>query len=101
METFQLDFRLRKASAWCLALLPPFVFFFLGVRNFIEIIGFAGAVALGINAVIFILIYRKVKSAGHRVPEYTLRLPGWVWQLTLAFSLGGVIYELVQKLGAN
>jgi len=71
--------------------------FLAGVRNFIGVIGFAGAVALGVNAIIFILIYRKVKHAGHRIPEYSLNLPGWLWYVVLLFSLCGVGYEILGK----
>ena len=97
LEAFQFDFRMRKPAAWTITILPPALLFLAGVRNFIGVIGFAGAVALGVNAIIFILIYRKVKHAGHRIPEYSLNLPGWLWYVVLLFSLCGVGYEILGK----
>src|SRR3990167_1800444 len=97
LEAFQFDFRMRKPAAWTITILPPALLFLAGVRNFIGVIGFAGAVALGVNAIIFILIYRKVKHTGHRIPEYSLNFPGWLWYVVLLFSLCGVGYEILGK----
>ncbi len=95
-ESFQFDWRVSKFWAWWLALFPPFLIFLLGVRNFINIIGLAGALALGLQSIIFILIYSRVKKLGHRIPEYTLNLPKWFWYLAMAIFSIGVILALVK-----
>lgn len=95
-ESFQFDWHLKRFFSWLLALFPPFVIFLLGVRDFINIIGLAGALALGLQSIIFIFIYQKVKKMGHRIPEYSLNLPGWFWYLAVVLFLVGAVLVLVK-----
>ena len=95
-ESFQYDFKLSKFFAWLLALWPPFLLFLFNVRNFINVISLAGALALGIQSIIFIFIYGKVKKMGHRIPEYSLNLPNWFWYLAVAIFIGGVVLTFVK-----
>lgn len=94
-ESFQFDFGINKFLAWVLALWPPFIFFLLNVRNFINVIGLAGALALGIQSIIFILIYGKVKNKGHRIPEYSLNLPRWFWYFAIVLFALGAVYTFI------
>lgn len=95
IESFRFDFKINKFFAWVLALWPPLLFFLMDVRNFINIIGVAGALALGMQSIVFILIYRKVKKMGHRVPEYSLNLPQWFWYMAIALFALGAVYTFV------
>lgn len=94
VESFQYDFKLNKFLSWFLALWPPFLIFLWGVRNFINVIGLAGALAMGLQWVIFIFIYGKVKKMGHRIPEYSLALPKWFWYLIVVLFTLGVVMTL-------
>lgn len=95
-ESFQFDWHLNKFWAWFLALFPPFFIFVLGVRDFINVIGLAGALAIGLQSVVFILIYGQVKKLGHRIPEYSLGLPNWFWYLAMALFSVGALLALVK-----
>lgn len=95
-ESFQYDFRLNRRVSWWLALLPPWLMFMLGVKNFIEVINLAGAVAIGLQTIILIFIYGKVKKVGHRIPEYSLNLPKAFWYGLIALSVFGIGYTLVK-----
>lgn len=53
------DFGLSKNFAWFLTLFLPLTLFLLGLREFIEIIGFTGAVAIGIEGIIIVILYRR------------------------------------------
>ncbi|MBI2057613.1 MAG: hypothetical protein HYT63_01360 [Candidatus Yanofskybacteria bacterium] len=94
-ESFQFDFRLGKFTAWFLALWPPFFLFIFGIRNFINVIGLAGSVAIGLQSVVFVLIYSKVKRMGHRIPEYSLNMPIWFWYLVIAVFASGVLLAFI------
>ncbi len=96
LESFQYDFKINKSLSWLLALCPPFLFFLFKIRNFINVIGLAGALALGIEAIIFIFIYGRVKKMGHRIPEYSLTLPKWFWYLAVTIFVVGVILTFVK-----
>ena len=95
-ESFSFDWHLNKFWAWFFALFPPFFIFLLGVRDFIGIIGLAGALAIGLHSIIFVLIYGKVKKLGHRIPEYSLNLPNWFWYLAIVLFSAGVVLSLVK-----
>lgn len=94
-ESFQFDFKINKFLAWTLAVWPPFIFFLLSVRNFINVIGLAGSLALGLQSIIFIFIYGKVKKRGHRIPEYSLNLPKWFWYLAIILFALGAVYTFI------
>lgn len=95
IETLRLDYGFKKFKAWALAVFIPFFLFLFGVRNFIEVISVAGSVAIGIEGIILIFMYRAAKKAGDREPEYSLSLkPLFLNLIMLLFGLG-VIFALV------
>lgn len=94
-ESFRYDFNLKKPLAWLLAILPPWLIFSLGVNNFINVISLAGAVAVGLQSIMFIFIYGKIKRVGHRIPEYSLHLPMAFWYSMISIAVFGIIYTLI------
>ncbi|MBI4117119.1 MAG: hypothetical protein HY451_00285 [Parcubacteria group bacterium] len=91
IETFRLDYGFKRFKAWALAVFLPFILFWFGVRNFIEVISLAGSVAIGIEGIILIFTYKAAKKMGSREPEYSLNLPAWMLDgLIFMFSLGAV-----------
>jgi amino acid permease len=53
------DFGLSKNFSWALACFSPLFLFFLGLREFIKVISLTGSVALGVEGIIIVLLYRK------------------------------------------
>ncbi|MDO8495507.1 MAG: aromatic amino acid transport family protein [bacterium] len=94
LESFRYDFKLKKIRAWLLVVMPPWLMFMLGANNFINVINLAGAVAIGLQLIVFIFIYGKVKRMGHRIPEYSLDLPKYFWYGLIALSVFGIVYTL-------
>lgn len=93
-ETFSLDYRMRTAAAWLLAALPPVIFFWSGLRNFIDVIGLVGSVSMGIMAVVLLLACLRSRRTRLRTPEFRVRVPAVVvWLLMLVFLVGAG-YEL-------
>jgi len=58
-KVFWYDFGFPKNLSWFLTCFLPLILFLLGLRQFIKIIGFTGAIALGIEGMIIILLYNK------------------------------------------
>lgn len=78
-----------EGRAWATTCFVPFFIYFLGVKNFVSLISFLGTVFLGIEGILILLIYRKIK------PEKK----GVVWLLLLVL-ITGIVYELtIVKLG--
>lgn len=91
IETFRLDFKMKKFNSWALAVFVPFLLFLFGVRNFIEVISLAGSVAIGIEGMLLVMMYKKAKQNGNRQPEYSLNFPVWLLNgVSVLFFLGAV-----------
>lgn len=96
-ESLREDFKIRRHWLWVLALLPPYLLFLSGIRNFIDIIGLVGGVAVSLQLVLLIFLYVKAKKNGERVPEYSIRVPSWALYLMITlFALGAVYTVLVR-----
>ncbi len=96
-EVFELDYGIKKLFSWLLVIFPPIVLFWGRVRTFVDIIGLAGSVALGLEMAILVAIYLKAKTKGNRMPEYDLSIPRIILYIFLAIFLSGVVYALVHS----
>lgn len=97
IETFRFDFKFKKFGSWALAIFVPFLLFLFGVRNFIEVISLAGSVAIGIEGMILVMMYKKAKSANGRQPEYSLNFPVWLLNGIMALFAIAALYALFFK----
>ncbi len=96
---FHEDFKLKESASFLLVGVVPLVAYLLGLKSFILVIGFIGAVAAGLDGLLTVLIFLKAKKRGDRQPEYSLagaKLLGSL--LILVFALG-LIYQFVYLSG--
>lgn len=93
-DIFKLDFKIRHGWAWLLTIVPPVLLFLGGLRNFIDVISLVGAVAIGIESIVLLLVFAKAKKQGTRQPEISMHLPGWFMAILGIVFAVGVIYEL-------
>lgn len=90
------DFGLKKFYAWLLfAAIPPAIFL-LPIRDYVSVLGFLGAVALGIDNIFILWLYRKTQQAGTRLPEYMLNIPPWAIILLGVLFFAGLAAPLLQ-----
>jgi len=94
VNTFYLDFKISRFSAWLLAVIPPMVLFLAGIRTFVGIISLAGGVALAIEQILVVFLYAKAKSKGNRIPEYSLNIPTWLLYVLISIFSVGIVYFL-------
>lgn len=57
-KVFWYDFGISKNLAWLLTCFIPLFLFLLGLREFIDVISFTGAIALGLEGMIIVFLYR-------------------------------------------
>jgi tyrosine-specific transport protein len=78
------DMRFSEKLSWLIACFVPLVMFLLGLRKFIDVISLTGALAVGLEGFLMILIYRAflLKKKRRMSPLYFL--------LSLFFFLGVV-----------
>jgi len=88
------DLHWRGKAVFLPALLPPIVLFYLGVNNFIAIIGLVGGVAVGIEMILLLFVYAKSKERGTRIPEYSMNIPNPILYLMMLIFALGALYTL-------
>ncbi len=93
-DIFVLDYRLKRNTAWALVVLPPFVLYVGGLRSAVDIISLVGAVAIGLEAVILLFMFRKAKQEGDRDPEFSFTISSWVTYVLGLMFLVGIVFIL-------
>ncbi|HHE76762.1 MAG TPA: hypothetical protein ENL27_02170 [Candidatus Parcubacteria bacterium] len=74
-KIFWYDFGLPKNASWLLTCLLPLVFFLAGAREFIKVINLTGAIAIGGEGIIIVLLYQKfLKNRFGRKPRKAVYL---------------------------
>jgi len=91
-KTFWYDFGLPKNLAWFLTCFLPLTLFFLGLREFIEIISFTGAIALGLEGIIIVFLYR-----GFLLKKFSRKMNLVFYSLIGVFILG-IVLEIIYFL---
>ena len=86
-KVFWYDLKIEKNLAWVITCFLPLFFFLIGVKNFIPVISVVGGVMLGIDGILILLMYRKIR------PERKFL----VYPLFLIL-FGGIIYEIIYFL---
>ena len=84
-KTLWYDFGLPKNLAWFLTCFLPLILFLSGIREFIEVISFTGAVALGFEGIIIVFLYRAFRRK---------KINPLLYFLVGIFILG-IIFEIV------
>jgi len=84
-KVFWYDLKIEKNLAFILATLPPLIFFFLGFNRFLPVIALVGAVFLGIDGILILLMYRKVKKS---------KVKDFLFYPLFSIFLFGIFYEV-------
>jgi len=83
-KVFWYDLKIEKTFAWLITCFVPLILFLAGIKSFISVISFVGGVMLGIDGILILLMFLKIK------PEKKFL----IYPLVLIF-LGGIIYEII------
>lgn len=57
------DLKISQKKAFFVGSFLPLFLYFLGIKNFIKVISFLGSVGLGLEAILILLIYKKIGKA--------------------------------------
>jgi len=94
MDSLIYDYKMRYMPAWFIAVAFPFVAYLFGAKNFINVIGFTGAVLGTIVALTVIYLYKKAKR-DVCIPKNCLLIPQWVTYVVTAIFIAGMILTLI------
>lgn len=82
-KVFWYDLKMSENLSFVIACFFPLILFLIGIKQFIPVISFVGGIMLGIDGILILLMYKKIR------PENLL-----VYPLILILS-GGIIYEII------
>ncbi|MCX7778745.1 MAG: amino acid permease [Patescibacteria group bacterium] len=91
-KIFWYDFKISPKISWALTCFIPLTLYFIGVKNFIEVIGLTGAIALGLEAILVIFIYKNFIQQRFQRPT-----PWWLYPLVIALLIG-LGFEIIYLL---
>lgn len=100
---FRFDYGISRFFAWLLTVIPPMILFFLGVTDFVRILGIIGALGLGTLGIFIIFMARKLRrkirdgdsEKIERPTDGDYIKPTKILQtIVLIAILAGVVYEL-------
>lgn len=100
-EFFYRDFKINTHLAWGLACLVPLILYLSGVMSFITVLSLTGAVAIGLENALTMIIYTLAKRRGEKKPAYNLNLSLGTVIIIVAIFLGGVVAEIVDSLNLS
>lgn len=81
------DFNLPPGLSWFIACFGPLVLFLAGLRRFIDIIGFTGAVTIGAEGIMMVFLYREF------LKKKMLRAMNPLWYFLIFFFAAGIMIE--------
>lgn len=92
-NTLAYDYHLSKIFASFIATCLPLLLF-LKFQNFVQVVGFAGTILGTIEGIIILLIFKRAKKLGDRIPEYSLNVPSYLIYVLMAIFLLGMSFQL-------
>ncbi|KKT71743.1 MAG: Aromatic amino acid permease [Candidatus Uhrbacteria bacterium GW2011_GWE2_45_35] len=94
-DVFRFDYKINQKISWALASFVPVLLLFLGIHQFVELIGFLGAVFGGVIGILVVVMYRKMFYGGHCKTRECLKIPALVSWLLMAIFAGGIIQTII------
>ena len=96
---FREDFKLSELISFGLVCAVPLLAYLAGLKSFIFVVGFIGAVAAGLDGLLTILIFLRARKKGDRQPEYHLVGARFLGRLLMAVFALGLIYQFIYLAG--
>jgi hypothetical protein len=93
-KIFWFDYQVNKHLAWFLACFIPLTLFFIGLNNFLQIIGLIGGVTLGLVGIAIFLAYLKMRARKGVGIKLLTKVPRALVYLLLAIFVVGVVLEI-------
>ena len=93
-NTLFYDYKIPRQISATISCGIPLVLFLIGFREFIGAIGFVGTVIGVIEGSVIVLIFKKVKKFGNRIPEYSLKIPSILLYFLMAIFILGAISQV-------
>jgi tyrosine-specific transport protein len=97
-KIFNYDFKVSKNLSWFIACFLPLALYFIGMRNFINVLSLTGGILLGIEAIIVFIICIKGEKKCEGQPAYKIWLPNSLKYVMILILLAGIFVEVFNHL---
>ncbi|MBT3416647.1 GerAB/ArcD/ProY family transporter [Candidatus Woesearchaeota archaeon] len=97
-EIYMFDYKLSPNKSWALTMFIPIIIILAGATDFIKVIGITGALSGGIEGIIIVLMHRKARKHGNRVPEFKLGKKTGIGLFLILLFILGIIYQILQMI---
>lgn len=98
-KLFWYDYQMTKFVAWLLAACVPMALFIVGVQDFISVISITGAIMLGFDGILVILVFLSLKRRQQSIHLPRYRVAGITLLIMLLLGIAmEVFYSLSHKL---
>lgn len=87
------DFSIRPRSAWLLTAAIPAVLYGLGFHDFITIISAVGALAIGLDSILILLIHRRIRAVSVAVTGLRAPISGVLRAILILMFIAGIAAE--------
>ncbi len=84
-KIFWYDLKIRKVIAWAITCFVPLGLFLIGIKSFIPVISLAGAIMLGIDGILILLMYTKATKKKSVLLLATVLLIGIICEIFYFF----------------
>lgn len=95
-STLRFDYHFSLRSAWLVTLGVPLLLFFMGVREFVELIGFLGGVFGGILGMLIVISYERMRRSSVCLLHHCLNIPHVVSYVLMAVFFSGIVLTVTQ-----
>lgn len=95
-EMYFYDFKLKPLSSWSLTVIVPLGLFFLGIKDFIETLWFAGSISAALAGILIVLMHWRCKYRGDKKPEFSVRKNYIIGIILMALFCFGIVYEILK-----
>lgn len=93
-KSLEHDFKLPLALSGLAVVIIPFLLYVAGFQNFLALVGFSGAIIIGLEGIFIILMWLKAKKVQSEDKLITKLNPLIIILLLLVF-IGGIVYKIV------
>jgi amino acid permease len=94
-DMLEFDFGYTRLFAWFVTMSVPVIVFLLGARDFIEVMGFTGAVFGGMTGLFVVSMYLQVRKTLCTNPVKCFAIPKEVCYVIIVLFVSGIIIGLI------
>lgn len=97
-KCYSQDWGIPRIAAWSMVVGPPLILVVCGLNDFVALISLAGGLLMGLQGILLLFTWKEARKKGKRQPEYTIKIPPFVFYFILLIFTLSIIYQLITLL---